>query len=331
MVDPITPDELIPEPRELVLRDGPPDTIAGWKALVDGLLTDQPCVFHRNLEISSRYAWIYKYLPAYFKWAGMAAFASHHVRLALFPFRLDRRRLATWTSSTAWVARKRCCWKTWTRSARRTTRSSTTSSGCTSRTALPTTGSSAYAISWSRAPLRPRPGRLRGDRPGAPILEDETASAEARQGVELVWKGNVQLLEHEQRALVQPNLDRLSCAFARLFSIGSALSFEVRGARHEFPTSRRSTSIRSHEGSRWPCEPTRGRGSPASTTAGAGSSRASFPASGDSMPTCPWSTPAFTASSPKRATMRPTPASSHAHPMQKMPLTAKGPPERAFL
>jgi hypothetical protein len=84
-VDRITPDQLIPQPHELVLRNGTPDTIAGWKALADGLLTDQSCVFHRNLEISSRYAWIYKFLPAYFKWAGRAAFASHHVRLALFP------------------------------------------------------------------------------------------------------------------------------------------------------------------------------------------------------------------------------------------------------
>ena len=50
---------------------------------------------------------------------------------------------------------------------------------------------------------------------------------------ELIWEGNVTLLEHEQRALVQPNLDRLSCAFARLFSIGSALTFEVRGVRDE--------------------------------------------------------------------------------------------------
>jgi len=49
----ITSDELIPEPREYVLRNGAPDTIAGWKALVDGLLTDQACAFHRNLEISS--------------------------------------------------------------------------------------------------------------------------------------------------------------------------------------------------------------------------------------------------------------------------------------
>ena len=83
----ITADELIPPPQELVNRNGVPDTFAGWKALGDGLLTDQSCAFHRNLEISSRYAWLYKFLPAYFKWAGMAAFASHHVRLALFPFR----------------------------------------------------------------------------------------------------------------------------------------------------------------------------------------------------------------------------------------------------
>ena len=66
----ITPDELIPTPHELVSRNGRPDTIAGWKALADSLLTDQPCAFHRNLEISSRYAWIYKFLPDSFKWAG---------------------------------------------------------------------------------------------------------------------------------------------------------------------------------------------------------------------------------------------------------------------
>lgn len=50
---------------------------------------------------------------------------------------------------------------------------------------------------------------------------------------DLIWQGNVQLLEHEQRALVQPNFDRLSCAFARLVSIGSATRFEARGVRHE--------------------------------------------------------------------------------------------------
>ena len=49
----------------------------------------------------------------------------------------------------------------------------------------------------------------------------------------LIWDGNIQLLQHEQRALVQPSFDRLSCRFARLFSMGSALGFEVRGLRQE--------------------------------------------------------------------------------------------------
>jgi hypothetical protein len=69
---------------------------------------------------------------------------------------------------------------------------------------------------------------------GRRVLEDPMASPrDCRRADDLIWKGNVQLLEHEQRALVQPNLDRLSCAFARLFSIGSALTFEVRGVRQE--------------------------------------------------------------------------------------------------
>jgi Protein of unknown function (DUF2515) len=69
---------------------------------------------------------------------------------------------------------------------------------------------------------------------GHRVLVDSAASPEARRAaVELIWRGNVQLLEHEQRELVQPNFDRLSCPFARLFSMGSALSFKVRGLRHE--------------------------------------------------------------------------------------------------
>jgi hypothetical protein len=69
---------------------------------------------------------------------------------------------------------------------------------------------------------------------GRRVLEDRTASAEARRAAEdLIWEGNVQLLEHEQRAVVQPNFDRLSGAYAGLFSMGSTLNFEVRGLRQE--------------------------------------------------------------------------------------------------
>ena len=76
-------------PCELVPSDRTPDTIAGWKAMAQSLLSAECCAFHRNLEISCRYAWIHQHQPTGFKWAAMAAIASHHVRLALFPLRLD--------------------------------------------------------------------------------------------------------------------------------------------------------------------------------------------------------------------------------------------------
>jgi hypothetical protein len=230
-IDPITSDELIPQPHELVARNGVPDTIAGWKALGDGLLTNQSCAFHRNLEISSRYAWLYKFLPAYFKWAGMAAFASHHVRLALFPFRLDTDRTG-YVDIPRSLRRQRALLLADVNTIRETNNAifddifwahlayGTAEDGIECLRAL--MGAEAHYA-----------GVLSGFEAidqGRRLLQDEPGSTEA---VELIWKGNVLLLEHEQRALVQPNLDRLSCAFARLFSIGSALTFEVRGARDE--------------------------------------------------------------------------------------------------
>ena len=231
----ITPDQLIPQPHELVLRHGTPDTIAGWKALANGLLTNQSCVFHRNLEISSRYAWIYKFLPSYLKWAGMAAFASHHVRLALFPLRLDRDRTG-YVDIPRSLGRRKVLLMTDVNRIRETNNAifddifwvhlayATAEDG----------------IECLRALLRPEShyapvlAGFEAIDAGRRVLEDRTASTDARRAAEdLVWQGNVQLLEHEQRALVQPNLDGLSCAFARLFSIGSALSFEVRGLREE--------------------------------------------------------------------------------------------------
>jgi hypothetical protein len=234
-VDLITPDQLVPQPDELVRRSGTPDTIAGWKALADGLLTNQSCVFHRNLEISSRYAWLYKFLPACFKWAGMAAFASHHVRLALFPLRLDRDRTG-YVDIPHRLGRRRVLLIEDVNTIRRTKNAifddifwvhlayATADDGIEClRALLRTERHYAPVLSGFEAIDR-----------GRRVLEGRTASAEARRAAEdLIWDGNVELLEHEQRALVQPNLDGLSCAFARLFSIGSALSFEVRGLRDE--------------------------------------------------------------------------------------------------
>jgi hypothetical protein len=235
-VDLITPDELTPNPHEFVHRNGAaPESIAGWKALADSLLTNQSCAFHRNLEISSRYAWIYKLLPAYLKWAGMAAFASHHVRLALFPLRLDTDRTG-YVDIPHSLARQKVLLIEDVNTIRETNNAifddifwvhlayGTTDDGIGRLRAL-------LAAEPHYAPVL---SGFEAIDQGRRILEAGAASAASRRTADdLIWDGNVQLLEHEQRALVQPNLDRLSCAFARLFSIGSALTFEVRGARHE--------------------------------------------------------------------------------------------------
>jgi hypothetical protein len=239
IVDLFAADELAPRPPEFALRNGTPGTIAGWKALADGLLSNQSCVFHRNLEISSCYAWMYKLLPECFKWAGMAAFASYHVRLALLPFRLD-------TDRTGYVDIPRSL-----------DRHRPHPGGLLAEDVdrVRATNNAIFDdIFWVHLAYSSGPDgieRLRAllgaDRHyaallagfeaierGRRVLEDRTASAAARRAAEdLIWEGNVQLLEHEQRAVVQPNFDRLSGAYARLFSMGSTLNFEVRGLRRE--------------------------------------------------------------------------------------------------
>ena len=54
-----------------------------------------------------------------------------------------------------------------------------------------------------------------------------------RAADDLIWQGNVQLLEHEQRALVQPHFDRLSCCVRpiRLDRLGNELRRARRAER----------------------------------------------------------------------------------------------------
>jgi uncharacterized protein DUF2515 len=233
---PADPDVLIPAQRQVVPRDKEaPDTVVGWQELVEGLLTNHCCAFHRNMEISSRYAWMYNLQPARFKWAAMAAFASHHVRLALFPLRLD-------TDDTGYVDIPRSLGRR---------KLLLTADVDTIRATNNAIFNDIFWVHLAYVAADDGIERLRAllraeahyapvlagfeaiDR-GRRVLEDRTASVTARQAADdLVWEGTLQLLEHEQRALVQPNFDRLSCAFARLVSIGSTTSFEVRGVRQE--------------------------------------------------------------------------------------------------
>jgi hypothetical protein len=203
--------------------------------VADGLLSDPCCAFHRNAEISSRYAWIHRLHPAYFKWATMAAIASHHIRLVLFPLRLDTDR-AGFVDIPHSLARRKLL-LTADVDTIRATNNAIFSDIFWVHLAYVTADD---GIERLRTLLQAEPryapilAGFEAIDQGRRVLEDRMVSAQARQAAEdLIWQGNVELLRHEQRAVVQPNFDRLSCAFARLISIGSATSFEVRGVRRE--------------------------------------------------------------------------------------------------
>ena len=219
---------------ERVPPNAPPDTVAGWRAAADALLSPPCCAFHRNMEISSRYAWLHRQEPTCFKWAGMAAIASHHARLVLFPFRLDADR-GGYVDLPRSLSRRRLL------------------TGDANR--MREVNNAIYDdIFWVhlaylqavdgmedlRRLLRPHReyGALLSAFEtidlGRAVLTDKGSPQEARrEAADMVWAGNLALLEHEQRAVVQPLFDRLSGTYARLVSMGSTTTFEVRGLRQE--------------------------------------------------------------------------------------------------
>ena len=229
------PEPVITQPWETLARAGTPETIADWKSAIDRLLTHQCCAFHRNVEISSRYAAIYRALPAALKWAAMAAVASHHVRLALFPFRIDADRTG-YVDIPHSLRRHKALFIDDINTIRQTNNAIfedifwvhvaylTCEDGIGQLRSLLRTDDHYSAILAGFEAIDQ--GRRALDR--GPASEQDRRAAE-----DLVWQGNVQLLNHEQRALVQPNFDGLSCTFARLISAGAVTSFDVRGLHHE--------------------------------------------------------------------------------------------------
>ena len=211
-------------------RGNPPASISEWKKLAEGLLTEQPCVFHRNLEISSLYAGMYRRHPDLFKWAGMAAFASHHVRVALYPMRLaaDRRGFVDLPRG---IRRFEVLRMSDFDTIRRTNNAIFNDifwlhlayDGCAeglARLRSLVAGHDHYEAALEGFEAVER-GRLLA------------AEGHAEGGEESIWEGNIQILRHEQEAVVQPAFLRLSTGFARLFSMGSSLDFEVRGLRQQ--------------------------------------------------------------------------------------------------
>ena len=261
-------------PDELIRRDGMPETIAGWKALTDGLLTSQCCAFHRNVEISSRYAWIYRLLPACLKWAGMAAIASHHVRLALFPLRLDADRTG-YVDIPRSLGRRRLLLTPGREhdpgdEQRHLQRHLLGSSRLCQRRRWHRTTTNTAA---GGAPLCARPRWLRGDRPGTPHPGGQERvrgrSTDGRQShlgrqhptprARAAHLGATQLRQPLVRVR-QARLDRLGHQLRGAWTAAGGHVFHLLLPLLGHPRRSRTACVRK-----------RGRGSPATTTAGVGS------------------------------------------------------------
>jgi hypothetical protein len=210
-----------------------PNTVTEWRAAAQALLSPPCCTFHRNMEITARYAWLHARQPTCFKWAGMAAIASHHARLVLFPFRLDADR-SGYVNLPRSLGRRLL-----TEDANRMREVNNAIYDDIFWVHLCYLGAT-DGLQDLRRLLRPHPeyaGLLsafeRIDR-GRAVLADESIPQQARhEGADMVWAGNLALLEHEQRTVVQPLFDRLSGTFARLISMGATTTFEVHGLRQQ--------------------------------------------------------------------------------------------------
>ncbi len=186
------------------LPNGPPDTVAGWRAAADAMLSPPCCTFHRNMEISSRYAWLHAQQPVCFKWAAMAAIASHHTRLVLYPFRLDADR-----SGYVDLPRSLSRWRLLTEDANRMREVNNAIYDDIFWVHLAYLAA-ADGVEDLRRMLRPHrqyAALLSAfetiDR-GRTVLADQGSPQEARRAAhDMVWAGNLALLEHEQR-VVQP-------------------------------------------------------------------------------------------------------------------------------
>ncbi len=200
-------------------------TVADCRAAVMERLPPPEQPLRRNRAITSMYAAACLAHPALMKWAGMAAFASHHARLLMVPLRMladregrvrlqPRGRLAALVLRDVHLIRR-------------------INAGIFEDIFW------AHLVYDGTADGLVRLERLAADEPGLGPMVDgfrrieagrrTSAAGDARAGAELVWQGNVRLLRHEQETVVQPSFEDFTCGFARAMSIGSSLDFEARG------------------------------------------------------------------------------------------------------
>jgi len=165
----------------------------------------------RNAAITARYAALYRDHAGLFKWAGMAAFGSHRVGVALSPLR---------------IVEGRPCLE---RLARRD------AILYDDIELMRQTNNAIFAdIAWTHLVFIERgftalEPMLSNDPERALLLEGfrQIERGRANRNDALVWSGNELLLKHEQFVIVQRAFDQLDRDFSAFLSLATALDFDA--------------------------------------------------------------------------------------------------------
>lgn len=186
-------------------------TIAEWKTYTEQMLPPEANVIERNHAITSIYANLYWSNRELFKWAGMAAFASHHVGFGLLPFLTKPVKLLDIKTS------------------------------CTIRGLINDLNLIRHLnnrifddIGWTHFAYQEHGIELLRELMTKhphyeKVLEAfellETGRQLADAGQTQIWTSNIQLLKHEQAYVVQPVFNRLGATFQNLLTFCASVDF----------------------------------------------------------------------------------------------------------
>ncbi len=186
-------------------------SIAEWKAYTEKMLPAESEVIRRNHAITSIYAKLYWSDRQLFKWAGMAAFASHHVGFGLLPFMVKPVKLLDIKTS------------------------------CSTRGLANDLNLIRHLnnrifddIAWTHFAYQEHGIELlrelmTGHSHYGNMLEAfellETGKQLGDAGHSQIWTANTQLLRHEQEFVVQPVFNRLGAIFQNVLTFCASLDF----------------------------------------------------------------------------------------------------------
>lgn len=194
-------------------------SVAEWKQVAEDLISTTSCSLERNHQITKNYAKLYLKHPQLYKWAAMAAFASHHVRLALKPLALARGNEVIDENSPRLK---------------------------NTRIIKEINDAIFNDIYWAHLAYDASSSGLErlvkaiGDDPGydnllAGFRQLEKArlqlieDPDSLEAQELIWHANVELLLHEQNVMVQPRFEKLATGFSQSLSLFATMHYQFGG------------------------------------------------------------------------------------------------------